>query len=81
MTKGKYCLKYWRKKKHKLNGHYSTKNKTIRNSETSNNTQRINEFYENLKELDEIQQNENGAEMPKITKIFKIKEYTQEKTQ
>jgi len=79
--KGKILPKILEKKKHKLNGHYSTKNKTIRNSETSNNTQRINEFYENLKELDEIQQNENGAEMPKITKIFKIKEYTQEKTQ
>ena len=79
--KDKSLPKILLKNKNRISGYYSTKSKTIRNSENTIETQRRDEFYANLKDLEDTQQNENTEVKPKITKIYKKKGYIQEKTE
>ena len=70
------------KNKNKVSGNFTTQNKnfnTIRSSANNSGVNRRDEFYENLKDLEEIQQYMD--ERPKITKIYKKKGYSQEKTE
>ena len=79
--KDKSLPKILLKNKNRISGYYSTKSKTIRNSENTIETQRRDDFYANLKDLEDTQQNENTEVKPKITKIYKKKGYIQEKTE
>ena len=79
--KDKSLPKILLKNKNRISGYYSTKSKTIRNSENNIETQRRDDFYANLKDLEDTQQNENTEVKPKITKIYKKKGYIQEKTE
>ena len=79
---GKSLPKILMKNKNKVSGNYTTQNKnfnTIRSSANNSGVNRRDEFYENLKDLEEIQQYMD--ERPKITKIYKKKGYSQEKTE
>ena len=74
--------KIFNKNNNKISGNYTTQNKNFNTIRSSVNSSGIknnrDEFYDNLKDLEEIQNNMD--ERPKITKIYKKKGYSQEKT-
>ena len=74
--------KIFSKEKVRIFGNYTTQNKNVNPTPSSASNRGVknrDEFYENLKDIEEIQQNLN--EKPKITKIYKKKAYSQEKTE